>query len=336
MSDQPFAEYLRSENAKERAEGGADSPSVEIVETPEAQIVSAEPAATSESSETPTPENEASASPAADSADAKAAEGDRNPDGTFKKRSAKNDATAADVPRIRELTYKLRERERELETLRAQVSQGQAPAAASPALTPPTAPSAGLDPNDPKPTLKQFLDAEDPYEALAVEAALWAVRESNRKGEHERAARAAQQAQIEAQSRVEAFVADHPDYFDRVTAIDDIQFPREVLTAIAEDPAGPAVAYHLASHPEEARRISTLRPLDGVKAIGQLLSRVAGASSGSPAPAPVVSKAKPLIKPVSASPTAPAPANPSELPFGPRYIAEMNRLERRQREALRG
>ena len=64
--------------------------------------------------------------------------------------------------------------------------------------------------------------------------------------------------------------------------------------AIQDSDAGPALAYHLASHPDEAARIAALSPLGQVRALGRIEAGLAdGAAtamsiSAAPAPPPSV------------------------------------------------
>lgn len=312
-----FADYVRVTNAAEaRGEAQADAAPL-AADPPPADAGPALDAA-------PEAEPEPTAvDPAAD----------RNADGTFKKRSAKSDASAEDVPRIRELTAKRREAERERDALQARIRELEA---GKPTDPKPAAP-VSLDPSDPKPKLAQFLDAADPYEALADAHAEWAVREAERRYEAKQQAFAQQTKQRELQTKLDTFADAHPDYQDKIDGIADVIFPHEVLTAIREDDEAPAIAYYLGSHPEEARRIAALRPLAGVKALGQILTRLTAAPSGPAVQAAPTSRAKPLIKPVSGAPVAPEPSppDPDTTPFH-QWVPLMNEKDRKAQREARG
>jgi hypothetical protein len=301
---QSLADYVRVENAKEQALEAGEAAPVESAPTEGAV------AATKGTLAAEAPVDMPSQEPT------EPVEAERNADGTFKPKSEKVTAKG-EWKRNQELTARLRESERQLEEARASV----------PRATP--APAAITDPSDPEPTLDMFLEAPDPYAKLALEAGKWAVRDDRRQQQR-------QEASSAVLGRVEAFMEDHPDYPDKLATVNDVIFPNEVLQSLADDDLGPAVAYHLASHPEEARRIAALRPLEGVKAIGKLLSRFETAPSGSVNEAPRTSKAQPLIKPVSAAPIAPESASPDDLPFGPEYIRRMNQQERQRRREMSG
>lgn len=322
--DAPFSAYLREENAKEQREARGEIDPVEPV-APRAAEATTGGGSGDVASEAHTPE----ASPA----ELVAVESDdtRNADGTFKGKARKGVTNTGEWVRNQQLTAKLREREAELEQYRSQSTPATPAAASAPAGSPWT------DPNDPEPTIDRYLDAPDPYGKLAVEAAKWAVRDGKREAAFQQFHVERQHAQQETNARVQAFVAAHPDYHEIVNAIDDVIFAPDVLRAIAEDDDGPAVAYHLAQHPDEARRIAALTPVAGVKEIGKLLSRVVAAPSGSVTPTPSTSKAKPLIKPVSASPVASehSPPDPDKTPFA-QWVQLENAADRRRQREMRG
>ena len=325
-----FSDYVATKNAEDqaRARGEVVPPVVESAPSDESvsEASGADQTPETTSKEPIEPRSESEPEPPPDVA---AAEPERNPDGTFKKRSAKSEAKADDVPRIRELTAKWRQAERERDELAAKLaSAAPAPTAAAPS---------SLDPSDPEPELEHFLDQPDPYAALAKAAGKWAVREAQRVSAMQAAPLRAAEASAEVDERIAAFAETHPDYAEKVAAIDDIQFPAEVLRAIADDEQAPAVAYHLASHPQEARRIAALRPLEGVKAVGQLLARLTPAQSGSGVPAVSTSKAKPLIKPVSVSSSAPdsSPPDPDQTDFDD-WVRLQNAADRKRQREMRG
>jgi hypothetical protein len=99
----------------------------------------------------------------------------------------------------------------------------------------------------------------------------------------ESAARAqAQQVEQTWRSREDAFAAEKPDYFDKVYA-DDLPMTRAMTDAIVTSDEGAAVAYHLASNPDEARRIAALSPLAQIREIGRLEGKFAAEKSAQPA-----------------------------------------------------
>jgi hypothetical protein len=310
--EQPFSAYVKEENAKELREARGDDESVES-----APVVGQQ-----------TETESAASSAAPEPIEPIAPLDDRNPDGTFKPKTTKQVTNTGEWKRNAKLTAELRAAQDELQRLRSTPS--------APPVTPAMV-AQPLDPNDPEPTIDRFLDKPDPYAALAVEAGKWAVREERRGQQQQFQQTQVQQAQAELAEREAEFTQTHPDYLEHVNRlISTRQFHPAVLNAMADDDLGPAVAYHLATHLDEAQRIALLTPVAGVKEIGKLSSRLTPASVGSGTPAVSTSRAKPLIKPVSGSPVAPESKPPEELPFGPKYIREMNAKERREREGRYG
>ena len=81
-----------------------------------------------------------------------------------------------------------------------------------------------------------------------------------------------------------------PDFDDVLEAADDITISDEAKFAIVESDLGPQVAYYLATHPEEARKLNGLSPVAVVRAIGRIEARIeseASVKKQSQAPKPV-------------------------------------------------
>jgi hypothetical protein len=73
----------------------------------------------------------------------------------------------------------------------------------------------------------------------------------------------------------------HPDYDEKITAL---QIPNTaavpvVRDAIAESEIGPEILYHLAQHPEEAKRILSLNPVRAVVELGKLEAKLTPAAA---------------------------------------------------------
>lgn len=154
---------------------------------------------------------------------------------------------------------------------------------------------------EPRPTRDTFTDP-DAYDTALIE---WSGRMATKtaKAEAEReSAEKANKSQIEAiqntwADRKAAFVESHPDY-DDVAESDSVQISIPMAHAIMQDEDGPAIAYYLGQHPEEAERIAKMAPVQAVATLG----RVAAKLGDKPAP-----KAKPEpIKPVGARSNAAA------------------------------
>lgn len=72
-----------------------------------------------------------------------------------------------------------------------------------------------------------------------------------------------------------AFAADKPDFFEKTSA-NDLPISPHMAHAIKTSESGAAVAYHLASNPDEARRIAALDPIAQVREVGRLEATLAG------------------------------------------------------------
>lgn len=163
---------------------------------------------------------------------------------------------------------------------------------------------------DPRPQRSQFSDPDDYDEALVA----W----SSRKAEAETRAKVQRDAQQEASQkrfrdladawtdRRAEFMADHPD-FEEVAEADDLPITPTMSNAIWISEDGPAVAYYLGQHPEEAKRIAAMEPLQAIKAIGRIEAKV---SREAPEPKAEPVKPKP-IRPVGAR-TSASTKSPSE------------------------
>ncbi len=181
-------------------------------------------------------------------------------------RAKSQQATAADVPRINELTKKLREAEAEIARYKATparvepVTPSVKPAPVIAQTVPPAAATATGFP-DPEPTLAQFADKDDPYAAWQRAVGAWDRKkerfEEQQASEAATASRASEEEDkaINAAyaTRRDAFVATHPDFHEKLEAAikEDNQIPGVLMHALLRDDNGPAILYHLLTHPVE-------------------------------------------------------------------------------------
>jgi len=194
--------------------------------------------------------------------------------------------------------------ERLAPTLERLASQ-PAPAPTAPVVDPPVP-----VPEAPRPTREAFADP-DSYDSALIE---WASQKAGRSAAAEataaaqKAAEAAREAETKAAAdkvareaadelgrawteKQTAFVAEHPDYME-VAARDDLAISVAMSHAIANADNGPAIAYWLGQHREEAARIAAIaNPVKVVMEIAKIEAKLAV-----PVPAPVS--------------RAPAPPNP--------------------------
>jgi hypothetical protein len=173
--------------------------------------------------------------------------------------------------RIDEITRERRQAERERDYWREQ-AQGPAGADYAQDQDPYEHPQVRFDPSDP-----------DHVRALAAEEARAAFAEIAHRVQAEHAEVQATQAW---EARQEDFARLTPDYFD---VLHGEQWPcsQAMAEAIRTSDDGAAVAYHLASNPDEARRIARLPQLAQVREIGRLETHLGRGG----APYPTVSQA---------------------------------------------
>lgn len=91
--------------------------------------------------------------------------------------------------------------------------------------------------------------------------------------------------------RSEAFAKEHPDYNDAIDALQGT-LPEYVGVAIGHSEHGPAIAYHLANHPQELAQVLNLPPPAALVALGRIEARVSTPKTkpvtNAPSPAPTV------------------------------------------------
>src|SRR5574337_939487 len=146
--------------------------------------------------------------------------------------------------------------------------------------------------------LQALTATAQPMEAAAKPArAQFAARQ---KAEQEEVARHWDERQ---QAAIEAI----PDYAE-VLGKSEVSIPPYVHQAILESEEGPQIAYYLALHPEEARRIAAMIPLAAIKRVlsleRDLAEPEAEPSDKKPSDPPKKSKAPEPITPVRSASTA--------------------------------
>lgn len=163
-------------------------------------------------------------------------------------------ATAEDVPRIAELTKKLRAAEAERDEWKGKATP-KAPAL--PAVD--TSVSAFTEK---EPTLEDFPDAADPYLALTRATAKWDRKKEAFDAEQitatarqQASSHAAQEAftqEVAAHlTRTQAFAKATPDFETVTAALREQQLPPVLIAAIVKSDNSPALVYHLAQHPDD-------------------------------------------------------------------------------------
>lgn len=208
------------------------------------------------------PQTEPAAEPATPAAAAET-DAERDDKGRFTKprhRAQSQQASAEDVPRIRELTRRLREREAEIASLRAATTASRPPA---PETAEPATPAVAVsgfptfdvwiaDTANEGKTFEDFIDARTEWKYRALRA-------SERADEQRTSAQRDHQKAVDAYRAqlTDDFYAAHPD-FDEV--VDGVQVSKVVERAVLL--VGPQVAYYLAQHPEEREALTEETAID--------------------------------------------------------------------------
>lgn len=224
-----------------------------------------------------------------------------------------NELTREKYEALRDSEQRARENEelrRELEALRnPQQRKAQSAQAATPD----------------KPTLEAFdFDQEAYAEALTDWKVSAKLAERDKKEADSKAQQTAAEKATAFKTREAAFAADNPDYYD-VAYTAPINYSEAMLGAIQESDEAPAIAYHLATHLDEAADISRMSPFAAAKAIGRIeaqLSAPAGHETPPRRPPNTVTKAPAPV--ATLRPAAPIRKALEDMPMD-EYAAERNR-----------
>ena len=279
-------------SSKELAESFTDAKPVDAPAVEPAQAESAESSADRREAEPV--EADAAADPSGD--DDGEEMGFRDKSGKFRKAS-KKEALGKMQARIDTLTARLK------------TAPVPAPAPSSPAPlqgSPTTAAPGPVEPSAPtgKPKFEDFQSQPDALDAWVEAVAEWKAEQAWVKREaaaaESRRAQQASQAQSELQDRIEAFAADKPD-FQAVVTSKDLQVSPIIQAVLNEHPDGPAMAYYLGTHLDDALSLALntvsvpVSDKSAQVAMAKLLSlRVgAGASTGSAPITPSTTSAPP-------------------------------------------
>lgn len=232
---------------------------------------------------------------------------ERDSKGRWRPRAKSQQARAEDVPRIRELTKKLRTVEHELQTLKAPKPQAPEPVFQLP--TPP-APFKGED----APTIEQFAAEDDPYGAWLLAKMEWKQQQNQQKADagkqQDQFAQTTKQAEAywagvfdQHKQRLTALVASNPSAAATLQSV-TIQPPPVLDRAIMLDPDSATVALFLASHPAQLDELALLTASQPVtqqnveiirRRLHQMMSAApSGSATSSPAFVPAPRPPNPL------------------------------------------
>jgi hypothetical protein len=225
-------------------------------------------------------------------------EAEKAPEEASKKEVEKPKQTASE--RIQELAAKRKEAEAKADAERRRADELEARLAAMSANAKPLEAQA-------KPLRSQFATDDDYIEALSDWKAKEAIAEREKQQAQARAEAEAAETAAAWSKRQEAAMKRLTDYAD-VIGKSEVNVPEVVHQAILESEQGPEIAYFLALHPAEAKRIAQMKPIAAVKRIAALERDLADldrddAPTSTEAKAPDVqkSKAPPPIEPVRSS-----------------------------------
>jgi len=173
---------------------------------------------------------------------------------TERRRSARQDATPADSPRIAELTRKWREAERRAEEAERRAS------VSSPTREPAAAPSAPFSEKEPK--IEDFASDPDPYTAYTkalvahgLKQELHAAQQVFTQRQHAEAQQVAaaegEKIASQVEANIAAFKAHTPDYDERVNAVDDIRYPNILGHVIVTSDNPAQLVYYFATNVDD-------------------------------------------------------------------------------------
>jgi hypothetical protein len=230
--------------------------------------------------------------------------------------------------RVDKLTFQAREAERRAERAEAELA-GRAPVAAAPAAEPAAAKpdtfptwEAWTEKNDGK-GYEDYLDERADFRAERKAHAILAARDERAK---EDTAHQEVRATIDKLKRLGE--AAHPDFEDVMVAMaeDKRVFAPHLAGIIAQQldgdaPLGHELAYFLATHPDDLRRLNALPPLTAAMQVQKILDTFQPATRGSGPERPAVSQARRPTQPIGAGPSA-DPTDSDDEPFEKFYERE--------------
>ena len=292
-----------------------NAPTVETPDSPPDEVATPDAAVEASEAETAAP-REATGEPEADS------EAKKNT-----KQRRRKDATAA----VQVAIGKQREAERRAAEAEGRLAAMTAarPDPATPA-TPPQPDWARYKKMPGAPTVDQFEQYDDYTVALTTfvmdrrsqEQATLAAYDASHAAEQE----ADRLRDAGWQTRLQEARASDPTFDDHLNAETPMSMPMQHLTM--ESPVGAELLQYLSAHQDESQRLSTLHPVEVYREMGKLEERL-GAASEARGSAPVVSHAKPPIKPLGSSPHTPdADAVTDEMSFD-EHFRRMNATDRK-------
>lgn len=156
----------------------------------------------------------------------------------------------------------------------------------------------------PKPASSEFATYDEYVEALSD----WKAGQKVATALAQRAEGAATTARAETfEERVSQAKTRMSD-FDTVVGKSSVEVASHIRESILDSDRGPELAYHLAKHPQEAQRLSSMHPLQAARELGRLeasFDKPEAESSEPAAAARPVTNAPPPTRPAASGRTAP-------------------------------
>jgi len=185
------------------------------------------------------------------------------------------DETPEQLQRKSDRAFAAMRRANETQAARIAALEARLTPAPTPAPTPPPATPAA---SDQAPQPEAFATHAEYVQAVAT----WAVQQHEAVKAQAATATSIQTAWESQEAQAKTKFAD----YDEALAADTTRYHPAVLQAIQTSEQGAEVAYHLATHPEEATRIAALAPVAALRALGKLEARLEAAATPPAVPAP--------------------------------------------------
>jgi len=216
--------------------------------------------------------------------------------------------------RIKQLSAKLREAEREAAYLRG-VAEGKKPEEKAP--EPEVQPTLTAKPNR-----DDFEDYDEYVEALTDYKLEQRQAEATRKAQAETEAARAAEKEANWSKQVSEVAKSRPDFHEVVTSNRALPINKVMADAIKESEHGAEVAYWLGKNPEQASRIAGLTPFAAVREIGRIEERLTSSKSAPTEPKRITGASEPITPLAGKSGGAKDPDKMTDAEWYANYKAE--------------
>lgn len=152
---------------------------------------------------------------------------------------------------------------------------------------------------DARPDPSKFTDAFEYAEKLADWSARQAIKNKEKQEAEAKQNEERNKVVDSWKARQDKFATETPDYRDMIES-SDISVPDHIRDAIIESDVGPQLLYHLAVNPEVAEKLNGMKPINALREIGKLETKLEKPKAEEK-PAHKVSKAPEPINPIKGS-----------------------------------